>query len=831
MGTLGQELYHQSYAKVGVIFASVPNFHEFYTELDGSNHGVECLRLLNEIIADFDELLCQERFRGIDKIKTVGSTYMAAIGLIPDYKILGTDPNSCRWHMTALIEFIKAMRLTLENINENSYNNFMLRVGVNVGPVVAGVIGARKPQYDIWGNTVNVASRMDSTGIPGYTQVTQEVVDSLQGSPFQFRCRGTVKVKGKGDMITYLLQCDQQPGVQNNFLSTTVSNSTSNTTNNNNNNNNCNGGGGGVGVAINAQQESNVNLNQNINKNYHPHMKLINGGGINNEPTYASKKESYNFVESPNLLPQIGQVSVNGNNKFKPNYGHYGHNGGGVEETTPLASSSNNFNITENLSHSAHYYNQHPQQPQMSNSETFNYHLNSNIRTTPSGVLMDNQQQQLLQKGSNYNHLNKSGNSNNNNNNCNGNYLLENEPLLGATSSSSAANGVKIISRGNLNNNMNNAPMYEPPRYATNHQIRQSLQNRATAQLLHQPTQSMPQMPHNLVVNRMAQSGSNSSGQPMMNGPPPKVMLKTYMKPLPKSPPESCDIVDEDDLLEEDLDARREMSSTDDLSSRPHSPSMSSSDESYSKTTEGEGDEEDQNNRRFNRDKAQEMFRQNQLKNPMQWLYPCDIQVDPTSPGDHGENSSNGGRRVNPRGQLGDTEDDLDDDEDDDLEYDGELDSNTTHHVNNLRDCEVSSTADSMGPASTAQNTKGESCASFEYQNHLLQQFYRDKRENGGQGGAGSSGSANQGNGASAVNGAGKSPFEREIQRLMMGKQQQQQQTGPSQATGVMKYESVDPMRRQQQQNFSSISGHKHPVGLEAIKEITRNKIADGGQM
>ena len=63
------------------------------------------------------------------------------------------------------------MREKLQNINDNSYNNFMIRIGVNVGPVVAGVIGARKPQYDIWGNTVNVASRMDSTGLPNYTQV------------------------------------------------------------------------------------------------------------------------------------------------------------------------------------------------------------------------------------------------------------------------------------------------------------------------------------------------------------------------------------------------------------------------------------------------------------------------------------------------------------------------------------------------------------------------------------------------------------------------------------------------------------------------------------
>lgn len=136
---------------------------------------------------------------------------MAAIGLIPEHKMTPTDPNSTRRLMTALMEYIKAMRSTLKNINDNSYNNFMLRVGkwralqkkilkkssicdhfiwfagVNVGPVVAGVIGARKPQYDIWGNTVNVASRMDSTGIPGYTQVTQEVVDSLQGSHFEFR--------------------------------------------------------------------------------------------------------------------------------------------------------------------------------------------------------------------------------------------------------------------------------------------------------------------------------------------------------------------------------------------------------------------------------------------------------------------------------------------------------------------------------------------------------------------------------------------------------------------------------------------------------------------
>ncbi|KAF2355642.1 Adenylyl cyclase class-3/4/guanylyl cyclase, partial [Trinorchestia longiramus] len=81
------ELYHQSYSCIGVIFATIPNFHEFYVELDVNNQGTECLRLLNEIIADFDQLLDDERFKTIDKIKTVGSTFMAAVGLMPEHRI------------------------------------------------------------------------------------------------------------------------------------------------------------------------------------------------------------------------------------------------------------------------------------------------------------------------------------------------------------------------------------------------------------------------------------------------------------------------------------------------------------------------------------------------------------------------------------------------------------------------------------------------------------------------------------------------------------------------------------------------------------------------
>lgn len=112
-----------------MVFASITNYHEFYTELDGNNQGVECLRLLNEIIADFDDLLGEDRFKAIDKIKTVGSTYMAAVGLMPDQRILDDDESTASLHLSTLVEFVFAMRDRLLNINENSYNNFMLRVG------------------------------------------------------------------------------------------------------------------------------------------------------------------------------------------------------------------------------------------------------------------------------------------------------------------------------------------------------------------------------------------------------------------------------------------------------------------------------------------------------------------------------------------------------------------------------------------------------------------------------------------------------------------------------------------------------------------------------
>ncbi|XP_077376188.1 adenylate cyclase type 1-like isoform X2 [Festucalex cinctus] len=197
------DLYYQSYAQVGVLFASIPNFNDFYIELDGNNMGVECLRLLNEIIADFDELMDKECYRDIEKIKTIGSTYMAAVGLVPT---IGTKAKKSIYdHLSTIADYAIEMFDVLDEINYQSYNEFVLRVGINVGPVVAGVIGARRPQYDIWGNTVNVASRMDSTGVPGKIQVTEEVY-RLLSADYDLVCRGKVSVKGKGEMLTYFLE-------------------------------------------------------------------------------------------------------------------------------------------------------------------------------------------------------------------------------------------------------------------------------------------------------------------------------------------------------------------------------------------------------------------------------------------------------------------------------------------------------------------------------------------------------------------------------------------------------------------------------------------------
>nr|XP_055059238.1 adenylate cyclase type 8 isoform X2 [Misgurnus anguillicaudatus] len=206
-----EELYSQSYDTVGVMFASIPGFADFYSQTEMNNQGVECLRLLNEIIADFDELLGEERFQDIEKIKTIGSTYMAVSGLSP-------EKQQCedKWgHLCALADFAIALNESIQEINKHSFNNFQLRIGMAHGSVVAGVIGAKKPQYDIWGKTVNLASRMDSTGVSGKIQLPEETYGILNERGFAFEYRGEIYVKGiseqEGKIRTHFLLGRVQP--------------------------------------------------------------------------------------------------------------------------------------------------------------------------------------------------------------------------------------------------------------------------------------------------------------------------------------------------------------------------------------------------------------------------------------------------------------------------------------------------------------------------------------------------------------------------------------------------------------------------------------------
>ncbi|EGT46976.1 CBN-ACY-4 protein [Caenorhabditis brenneri] len=192
------KLYHESRDNACIMFATLTGFDKFYIECDGNNEGVECLRLLNEIISDFDQILDREEFKKIEKIKTISTTYMVASGL-------AGEESADNSHVEAIALFARELLFKLESINMHSFNDFNLRIGINVGPVVAGVIGSDKPHYDIWGNSVNVASRMDSGGVAGRIQVTEEVKSILESIGYKFECRGQINVKGKGMMTTFFL--------------------------------------------------------------------------------------------------------------------------------------------------------------------------------------------------------------------------------------------------------------------------------------------------------------------------------------------------------------------------------------------------------------------------------------------------------------------------------------------------------------------------------------------------------------------------------------------------------------------------------------------------
>lgn len=194
-------MYSENHSHVGIIFASIVNFNEMYDE--SYLGGREYLRVLNELIGDFDELLQKPEFKNVEKIKTIGSTYMAASGLNPNLRAL--NPSEYH-HLFELVEFARAMQRVVSDFNKDLLEfKLILRTGYNHGDVTAGVIGTTKLYYDIWGDAVNIASRMDSTGVNERIQIGESCLPELQPT-YQFQPRGSIFVKGKDNMKVYLLK-------------------------------------------------------------------------------------------------------------------------------------------------------------------------------------------------------------------------------------------------------------------------------------------------------------------------------------------------------------------------------------------------------------------------------------------------------------------------------------------------------------------------------------------------------------------------------------------------------------------------------------------------
>jgi len=170
-----------------VLFADIVDF----TVTTASLTPEATVAWLNELFSLFDSL--SDRF-GLEKIKTVGDAYMAVAGL-PTPRV---DHAEAAAEMALEIQRVLATRTTPDG------RPLQMRIGLHTGPVVAGVIGTRKFVYDLWGDTVNTASRMESNGLPGAIQVTDDAYQRLK-TRYLFERRGPIQVKGKGEMVTYVL--------------------------------------------------------------------------------------------------------------------------------------------------------------------------------------------------------------------------------------------------------------------------------------------------------------------------------------------------------------------------------------------------------------------------------------------------------------------------------------------------------------------------------------------------------------------------------------------------------------------------------------------------
>ena len=176
-----------AFPEATVLFADLVDF----TRRSQRSGPEEVVQGLNDLFSAFDRLT---RRLGLEKIKTIGDAYMVAGGL--------PDPRPD--HAQAVAEMALAMREEVARHRDPGGRPLAVRIGIDTGPVVAGVIGMDKFSYDLWGDTVNTASRMESTGIPGSIQVTERTYRRLRDR-YRFQKRGPIHVKGKGELVTYLL--------------------------------------------------------------------------------------------------------------------------------------------------------------------------------------------------------------------------------------------------------------------------------------------------------------------------------------------------------------------------------------------------------------------------------------------------------------------------------------------------------------------------------------------------------------------------------------------------------------------------------------------------
>jgi len=171
-----------------ILFADIVGFTDFAAKKTPQ----EVIQFLNTVFSRFDKLV---DIYGLEKIKTIGDAYMVVGGL----PVLRED------HATAIANLALDMQSAVAQYNKETKSDISIRIGINTGPVIAGVIGTKKFLYDLWGDTVNTASRMESQGLPNLIQVTAATYEFLQND-FVLEKRGALPVKGKGEVVTYFLK-------------------------------------------------------------------------------------------------------------------------------------------------------------------------------------------------------------------------------------------------------------------------------------------------------------------------------------------------------------------------------------------------------------------------------------------------------------------------------------------------------------------------------------------------------------------------------------------------------------------------------------------------